>query len=156
MPQLVHALVDSKVVGVDAGYAHTVMVTKAGGVLTFGSGGLGHGTQWHTRDHGGAADGRCTCMQEGQSRECLQPLVTLLCGHHRGPVHMGDGPWPMGLGHRGPEHQLTLRLVEGVAGNNIMVVGAAAGDAYAMGRMGCAAAWTDAGELYTLIWRRAI
>ena len=47
MPRLVQALVGTKTVGVEAGDGHTVVLTEAGGVLTFGDGHLGqlgHGT----------------------------------------------------------------------------------------------------------------
>jgi len=138
VPRLVEALAGKKVVGAAAGTIHTAVWTEAGELFTFGKGAfgkLGHG---------------------GEQNELVPRLVEALAGKKvvgaaAGGQHtaawtkagelftFGDGDYGK-LGHGGTQNELVPRLVEAVAGKN--VIGAAAGGQHT-------AAWTKAGELFT-------
>jgi alpha-tubulin suppressor-like RCC1 family protein len=142
VPRLVEALAGKHVVGAAAGVAHTVVLTDAGELYTFGygdSGRLGHGGNHHHHHHelvprvvealvgkqvvGAAASGGHTLVWTDTGE-----LYTFGYGHH------GQ------LGHGWNENELVPRVVDALVGKQ--VVGAAADGNHTV-------VWTDAGELYT-------
>jgi len=137
-PQLVKALVDTKVVGVSAGTDHTAVCTEASQVLTFGNGGygrLGHGTD---------DDEIVPRVVEALAGKAV---IGVSAGHDHTAAWTVRGElytWGFGLalGHDqgGVLNERTPRQVKALAAKK--VVGAAAG-------YNCTGAWTQDGELFT-------
>jgi len=153
VPRLIEGvLVGKRVVGVSAGYLHTVVWTDEGKAYSFGfayAGQLGHGC------------GRSQCVPRlghGGPHECVprmiegvlegKRVVGVATGMYHTVVWMDEGKaYSFGcgqdgkLGHGGEQDEHVPRLIEGVLVGK-RVVGVAAGSDHTV-------AWTDDGKAYS-------